>query len=532
VGAAGLVVLSSPVNIGSPTRRKRMKIRGWLAFSGLLVSLACTENRPDAPFHTAVAPAPAPGSMFLYPERVPLQGGGFVEAERGFFFAPVNRSNPESGVLGIEVYRFKGSNQAEPSTPPIFFLHGGPSFQGLQDALEVPGTFEDRWLPLTRVSDVVVVGQRGIGSSKPTTSIEVSTTPQAVDQPFDAEGAATAFREILAEQRAFWEASGLDLSGFTVLEMAEDVNDVRKALGYDRITLWGGSFGSHWGMTLMRAHPEIVERAILRGMEGPDHTYDHPGHLWNVYRRVAEEAEATPDLRDRVPEGGLVAAFEGMVARASAEPFTVPFSDPRTGERHDVLIDGSSMQMLARGFSSGLEGWPADVIEMAEGDFSRAAEALFYRRGEGGREIRTASYFQLDCGSGITQSRLSEQISDPANQILFGMNWGYIEGCPAWESDLGDGFRENFDTDIPTVIVHGTWDTSTPYENALELVPHFKDSKFIPVIRGPHGSIQAAMAVSEAFRDGVLHFAATGDRGFLPDTVWMPEPTFRVPGGE
>lgn len=507
-----------------------MRIRHWLVLTAVWGLMGCVDSSQNAPFHSAMAPAPPPGSMFVYPERIPLADGGFFEAERGIYFASVNRDRPESGVLGVEVYRFKASAKADPSTPPVFFLHGGPSFEGLEAALAVTGTFEDRWLPLTDISDVVVVGQRGIGSSKPTTTIEVASRPQPVDRPYDAESAAKAYRESLSEGRGSWEEMGLDLDGFTVLEAAEDVNEVRQALGYDRIILWGGSFGSHWAMALMRARPEIIERVILRGMEGPDHTYDHPGHLWNVYRRVAEEAENDANIRDRIPEGGLVSAFEAILERASAQPFSVPFLDPETGIRHEVLMDGTSVGMLARGISGGLEGWPADVIEMAEGDFSRAAETLFQQRSRTDRQFRTASYFQLDCGSGITPDRLSEQTSDPANGIIFGMNWGYIQGCSAWDSDLGDEFRQNFDTDIPAVIVHGTWDTSTPYENALELLPHFKDSKFIPVIRGPHGSIRAAMDASEEFRVGLFHFAATGDRSMLPDTVWMPPARFRAPG--
>jgi hypothetical protein len=109
------------------------------------------------------------------------------------------------------------------------------------------------------------------------------------------------------------------------------------------------------------------------------------------------------------------------------------------------------------------------------------------------------------------------------------MNWGYIARCPAWESDLGNDFRQNFDTEIPTVIAHGTWDTSTPFENSLELVPHFKNSKFIPIVRGPHGAIRAAMRASGEFRSGILNFAATGDWTSLPDTVWLPPTPFRVP---
>lgn len=496
----------------------------------MLVSAACAEPAPQAPFHTAAVAPPPPGSFFIHPERIHLQGGGFANVERGMFFAPVNRADPASGVLGIEVYRFKASPEADPGAPPIFFLHGGPSFAGLERALEEPGTFEERWLPLTNVADVVVVGQRGIGSSKPTTTIDATTPNQPADAPFDAERAEEEFQSALRAERLFWEESGLDLSGFTVLEAAEDVNEVRAALGYDKIMIWGGSFGSHWGMALMRKHPEIIERVILRGMEGPDHTYDHPGHLWNVFRRVAEEAEASRELQGRIPEGGLVAAFEGFLQEATERPFRVPVLDPEDGSRHEVLFDGTAVQRLANGYSQGLTGWPADVIELWEGDYQRAAEALYSRSRSRRRDIRTASYFQLDCGSGITPGRLSEQTADPANQVLFGMNWGYIAGCPVWESDLGDDFRQNFQTEIPTVIVHGTWDTSTPYENALELLPYFKNSKFIPVVRGPHGAIMAAMEVSDEFRSGLLHFAATGEWGQLPDTVWIPPAEFRVPG--
>jgi pimeloyl-ACP methyl ester carboxylesterase len=507
-----------------------MRSKAVVTLGLVLVFGACSGPSAEAPFHTAVAPAPSPGSFFIYPERIPLVDGGFANVERGMYFAPVNRANPASGVLGVEVYRFRASPKADPETPPIFFLHGGPSFPGLERSLEELGTFEERWLPLTDVSDVVVVGQRGIGSSKPTTTIDATIPNQPADEAFDAEVAKEEFQAVLRAERAIWEESGLDLAGFTVLDAAEDVNEVRRALGYDKITVWGGSFGSHWSMALMRKHPEIIERVILRGMEGPDHTYDDPGHLWNVYRRVAEEAEASPELQGRIPEGGLVAAFEEVLRRARENPFEVQITDPADGTRHQVLFDGTAVQRLARGYSNGLPGWPADVIELWEGDFNRAATELYARSVSTARDFRTASYFQLDCGSGITPERLAEQLAEPANQVLFGMNWGYIAGCPVWDSDLGNDFRQNFETEIPAVIAHGTWDTSTPLENALELLPFFKNSRFIPVVRGPHGAIQAAMGASEEFRTGILHFAATGDWSRLPDTVWMPEVEFRVPG--
>lgn len=478
-------------------------------------------------FHTAVAKSPEPGMIFIYPERIPLKDGGLFNAERGMMFVPINRSRENSGVIGIEVYRFKKSGKANPETPPIFFLHGGPSFGGLERPLEKLGTFEEQWLPFLDVSDLVVVSQRGIGPSKPTTIIETTTEPQPPDQPYNDEKAVAEYQKVLAREKAVWEELGLDLSGFTVVEAAVDVNDVREALGYDKIVIWGGSFGSHWGMAVMRYYPEIVERAILRGMEGPDHTYDHPGHYWNVFKRVAEEAEKASELKDLIPEGGLIEAIKTVIKRVEKEPFTATVTD--SSGTQDVLFNAETIRRLADGYSRGLPSWPADVITLYNGDFSKAAESAVRRYQNRERSFRTASFWMLDCGSGITAKRLAEYEADPAQKIVGSTYWSYSAGCPVWGSDLGDEFRQNFETDIPTVIVHGTWDTSTPYENALELVPYFKNSKFIPVIRGPHGAIRAARRASKQFDKGIMKFAATGDMSELPDKVEMPPVEWVIP---
>ena len=469
---------------------------------------AQTESAGSVSFDKVAAKSPAPGTIFLYPERIRLKDGGFFAAERGMMFVPANRSDKKSAVIGIELYRFKASMKAKPGTPPIFFLHGGPSFAGLERSLERLGTFEERWLPLLDVSDVVVVGQRGIGSSKPNTIIE-TTTIFPLDREVIEQEVAAAIREVCAKEKAFWEAQGVDLSGLTVIEAAADVNDVRKALGYENVIIWGGSFGSHWGMAFMRYYPEIVERAILRGTEGPNHTYDHPGHLWNVYKDVAAEAEKAPELQGLIPEGGLIEAIKTVVERVKKKPVKVTVTDPKTRKPQEVLFTAREAGRLARGYSGGLPGWPANVITLYNGNFSEAAKRAVRRQGS--RRFSTASFYMLDHGSGITPEREGELKADPAVKILGDINLHYMMTREVWGSDLGNEFRQNFETNIPSVIVHGTWDTSTPYENALELVPYFKNSKFIPVIRGPHGAIRAAMRTSDKFRKGLMHFAATGD---------------------
>jgi pimeloyl-ACP methyl ester carboxylesterase len=504
--------------------------RVWIITAILIFTwgnlFAQSESASAVSFHKAAAKSPAPGTIFLYPERIPLKDGGFAVADRGLMFVPANRLDPNSSVISVEVYRFKANDTVRAGSPPIFFLHGGPSFEGLAKQLEKVGTFEEKWRPYLDIGDLVVVGQRGIGSSKPNTIIE-TTMNFPLDREVTEEEAAAALREACAKEKAFWEGQGLDLSSLTVIEAAADVNDVRKALGYEKVIIWGGSFGSHWGMAVMRYYPEIVKRAILRGLEGPNHTYDHPGHLWNVYKRVASEAEKAPELKGLIPKGGLIEAMKTVLDRVRKKPVKVSVTDAKTGKFQDVLFTTREVRRLARGYSGSLPAWPSDVITLYNGDFIKAAERALRRQGS--RRFRTASFYMLDHGSGITPEREVELKSDPAVKILGDINSNYTITREVWGSDLGDEFRQNFDTDIPTVIVHGTWDTSTPYENALELVPYFKNRKFIPVIRGPHGAIRAAMKASERFRKGIMHFAATGDMSDLPDKVEMPPVDWVVP---
>lgn len=495
----------------------------------LLTAATITNIHCSAPGPSTGA-GPTPGTLYLYSERIPLQDGSFAAADRGQLFVPLKRSDARSALISIEIYRFKAASKIK--STPIFLLHGGPSFQGLAGPLAEPGFYERSIRPYLEAGDLVVVGQRGIGSSKPNTIIEAPRRfppDQEVTEP----QAAEALQEACARGKAYWESQGLDLTGLTVVEAAADVDDVRKALGYDKITLWGGSFGSHWGMAVMRYYPQIVERAVLRGMEGPDHTYDMPSHVLHALQRIAEAADRSPRLKGLIPEEGLLAAFRTVIARAQANPIRTTVADPETGKDQAALFAARDIREMALGYTAtvssrqGMRSWPADILALYWGDFSRAAKVSLMRRQA--RAWRTASFFMLDCASGITPEREAQIRQDPAVDVLGPIGWDYQVGCPVWNIDLGNEFRKNFETGIPTLIVQGTWDVSTPMENALELAPFFKNSKLVLVHGGSHGALQDAMDFSADFRAAVMKFTLSGDMSDLPGEVTLPPIEWEIP---
>ncbi len=502
-------------------------IRSFSSAVAVVVGLATLAACAAAP---APGGTPVPGTLYLHPERLKKADGGFVDAERGVLFVPLNREDPNSKVISVELYRFRAAADAPEGVPPIFRLHGGPGWPGLGDSMERDNYYENAVEPFTRLSDLVLIGQRGIGSSKPNTACE----PSDADDDLSDEERARVVRETAERCRTWWEGQGFDLTGFNVVEAAADVNDARAALGYERIIVYGGSFGSHWGMTVMRYHPEIVVRAVLTGMEGPDHTYDSPAGVFNVLERMAADAESSPKLEGHIPEVGLIAALEATIERLEKEPATVTVENPETGESTEVQLDADAVRRMADGYIGRVgdrrreASWPAGVMALYTGDYAEAGRQL--ADGGGGRGWPTASFFMLDCGSGITVERDAMFVAHPAREIVGDQNWFYRTACPVWGADLGDEFRQNFDTEIPTVIVHGDWDLSTPLENALELAPHFENGKMVLVKRGSHGALGEAIEEIDGFKEALASFIATGDMSAIPETVELPELDWVVPG--
>src|SRR5688500_3161725 len=76
----------------------------------------------------AAAP-PAVGTLFLARERVVLQDGSLVDADRGMLYVPLLRAEPSRGVVAVEIWRFRADTPSV--VPPVFRLHGGPGFEGL-----------------------------------------------------------------------------------------------------------------------------------------------------------------------------------------------------------------------------------------------------------------------------------------------------------------------------------------------------------------------------------------------------------------
>jgi pimeloyl-ACP methyl ester carboxylesterase len=286
-------------------------------------------------------------------------------------------------------------------------------------------------------------------------------------------------------------------------------------------------------MAVLRFHPELVARAVLSSLEGPDHTYDDPAGVLAALERVAAAAALDPDLAPFMPAEGLIEGLRSLIRGLEAEPLTVTMPDGTT----EVRIEAEDVRGLTMGYTgrvssrAGIRTWPADILRLLHGEWAAVAPRIVFARRSFGI-LPTASFFMLDCGSGITAARHARYSTDPALEILVDPGAFYDATCPAWDADLGDAFRTGFSTPVPTLLVHGTWDTSTPVENAHELASLFTNSRLVIVEGGSHAAMGEAFAAEPSFRAAVTRFMETGTFDGIPDRVVLPPLDFAVPAIE
>jgi pimeloyl-ACP methyl ester carboxylesterase len=461
-----------------------------------------------------LVPASAAAQAQLQPGPFTFKGwrNQETDAERGFFEVPEDRRDPRSRRIRLSYVRFR-STAARPGHP-IVYLAGGPGGTAT-------GTFAGPRFPillaLREVADVIAFDQRGTGLSN-----HIPPRPRpAGPPPVLTRAGLTAYkREQVARAWADWTAAGIAMRGYNTNESADDIDDLRRHLGAEKVSLWGISYGSHLGLAVLKRHGDRVDRVCLASLEGQDQTVKRPARLDAYLRRVEQLMHADPDAKAAVPD--LLGLMRRVNARLEAEPAKV--SVRLGGAPVDLQVGGFAVQMLAGSLSAN-----PDTLAMIPG---------IYRTLEAGKADSLSLYMSqmagilgvggmpeaMDLASGVSPAKLAmvrreartaalgDAINFPMPHLM-----GVVPGV-----DLGEDFRRPIRIPHPSLLVAGTLDGRTPLEEQAEIEAQFRNRRRIVVENAGHNVFEAHPQVQELI---VRFFRGEA----VADTrLTLPPPKFRV----
>ena len=275
----------------------------------------------------------------------------------GTVVVPQNRRTPndaslQSVVLPVVVYAMPGATGT-----PLLFLAGGPgesSIEGLQKVFLRTTTGQ---LTL-RERPIIAFDPRGHSPIFDRASPELGSM---LFRPRNPRSLAIALvRDSLAKRRGDLRKHGVDPANFTTREVLEDIADVAKALHYERLVLFGVSYGSHYALRFMDLYPKMVEASILDAVAPPEATQLLDSAYVATAGRAIVQQIVTDCRNDPFCATQYQDLSDAVTSLSSAIPIRKTVIAPGTGDWRTLEVSGPTV-LSVLGVSAGSEDVLANV---------------------------------------------------------------------------------------------------------------------------------------------------------------------------
>ncbi len=214
----------------------------------LIASVSAT--RDISAQQQAAKSLPSP-SLMLSPCNVE---GTSEKVKCGTYEVYENRNSKKGRKISLKVVVFPATGK-ELAPDPFVYVPGGPGSSATEDAPYVAPQFAK----IREHRDLLFVDQRGTGGSHPLNcSFFNAADLQSYFGYFFPLDDVRKCREQL-EQKA-------DLTLYTTPIAMDDLDEVRAALGYERLNLFGGSYGTRASLVYLKRHPKHVRTVTLQGV--------------------------------------------------------------------------------------------------------------------------------------------------------------------------------------------------------------------------------------------------------------------------
>ena len=464
----------------------KIVIKMRLILAGVFVATAAVNaanvplgTQPTLPYFEAAK------CMFAVPDEI---------SRCGYVHVPQNRRDLQGLSLSLAV-KIYPSFSSSPERDPVILLVGGP---GNPSAFyQIHKDYEKRVAPFRDKRDVIVVDQRGNGFSTPTLHCPefISDMVESYQDYRTINESQQMLVASMARCRESLMGQGIRLESYNSNENADDINDIRRALGYSSMNLAGWSYGSRLAFNTIRRHGEVVRSAMLgsiypttssflHGIAGAEVAFQR---LFRLCREDAACNDAYPNLEK---------VFQEATARYDATPLKLDIHNPLPNS----VMDGVTVQWLFTGgqisgvlygemYSAELIGRaPHTIYEIAAGNERLIKELVTRNILIMPAYINFGQLLAFTCMDTMAFER--QQLIDMAVKLHAGagaLEYGRIytmiprgiETCNAFVdlSQADKSFISPVFSDVPVIMFNGDLDSATPVDDALDAASSFSNSQ-------------------------------------------------------
>jgi pimeloyl-ACP methyl ester carboxylesterase len=448
-------------------------------------------------------------------------GGNF---ECAHLKVPLDRSGAVPGTVRLEIARLRGDRPRG----AVFAIAGGPG----QGASSVAEGFNHDLNGAIGRRDMIVVDQRGTGGSGALSCPTLDGAQQV--GPIDARTAACA------------KHLGPARSHYTTADTVADFEAVRKALGLEKITLFGVSYGTAVALAYAATYPQHVERLVLDSVVNP-HEAD-PFELTKLAALPRIFGEICADQCEDITSN-LSDDVAALVDQMAAGPLRGPFVDSRGRVRTKAVtaralystiraadLDNAARAEYPAAVHAAVTGDPGPLVRMihrfddlvgkppspdpaAVRSLSFSLQAATLCEEAPFPWDRTAAPAERDAQMQAAADAIPDASFEPFDRatMLVRDNNNLLFQCRRWPALAQAPVIPDAAPDVPVLIFEGMEDTRTPYEVGEGLRKRFPQARVVPVPKTGHSVLGrrgcARAALRRFFADAPFTAVCRGLRG-------------------
>jgi pimeloyl-ACP methyl ester carboxylesterase len=429
--------------------------------------------------------APAPASLTLAPCQLehPLRVSA-LGAECGVLAVAENPQDPSGRQIRLRIARVAAISSAR-AGDPLFILAGGPGASAVSFYVSVAEAFAR----IRRERDIVLLDQRGTGASNLLSCAQDEETLAHESEP----EIAASTRRCLGQL-----ADRADVRYYTTSLAVGDLEQVRAALGYERINLYGASYGTRVAQQYLRRFPARVRSVILDGVVpveealGPGLALDAERALEEILARCARE----PPCREAF--GDPAADYRSVRSALAAQAVPVSIPDPSGPTRVRFEFGTTQFAAVLR-----LMSYTADYAALlplvlhqaaAQHDYAPLAAQFLLATRSFGETVATGMHNSVVCAedvpfwdpAAIDRARLA------ATYIGTAQLDGLSAVCRIWPRGPVDAdLHAPLHSDVPALLLAGSADPATPPQFARRAAASFTHAVSIELQGFGHGLLTA-----------------------------------------
>ena len=445
---------------------------------------------PGPPPELTDAACPEPGTPAGPEDRITCQ----------VLVLPEDRAHPEDRQVELPVLTFRPfehvATSPEMAAAPVVHLHGGPG-----------GGAVEQWATWSTDADalgteVVVYDQRGGGDAQP--ALECPEQQQAVLDALGDDGDPAEEQEMVADalERCHdrLRDDGVDLDRYDAASAVADLEDLRRALGAERLRLVASSYGTRLALEYAAAHPDRVAALALDSIDPPGS--GHPGsdaeQVEPAITRLLDACDADPACRAAHPD--LRGSLDTALARADAAPMTIAVTDPTSGEPGRFVLTGDDLRagLFAAMYDSELVPLlPLAIEAVAHGDDAllgsvgpRIAPAL--------SGTATGALMSAICADRTDEPPPWSEVDLPDGTSTVALTSG-DPYCDRWPVERNASAATDVAPTVPVLVVAGELDPITPAATSRRSAQRW-GATYVEVPRGGHAPMLATPCTREVLR--------------------------------